>query len=73
MRRHLSMDQLAHDVLRDVVQAERVKSASAAPVALKSALGELLVKVATELRSADGDSLTYDDVVKVAEDRRAKR
>ena len=73
MRRHLTMDQLAAEVLGSVVQAELTKTASVAPAPARTDVGAALMKLAAELRTAADDSLTYDDVVKIAEERRAKR
>ena len=73
MRRHITMDQLAAEVLGSVVHAERSKTASHVAPKVATDVGQALVKLAAELRTAAADSLTYDDVVKVAEERRAKR
>lgn len=72
MRRHMSMDQLAQEVLHSVVATERTKVASA-PAVASSELGGLLVKMAAELRAVDGGEVSYADIEKIAEVRRAKR
>lgn len=75
MRRHVSMEQLARDVLLDAHVAVREKNAAAsrieAPMATK--LGKLLAKVAAEIRNTDNDTLTYADIAAVAEVRRGQR
>lgn len=73
MRRHVSMDQLAHEILSEVAAtpSPTVKTASAESHA--SELAQLLIKVANEIRSAPDDSLSYDDIAVAAEARLGKR
>lgn len=71
MRRHLSMEELAKDVLTSARSAVMEKNANAVSRVepMQTQLGELLAKTAHELRNVQEDDLTYADIVKVAEVR----
>lgn len=71
MRRHMSMDELARDVLSAVKTAELEKTAHVAPT-MTTELGSLLCKIAEEIRHSPTADLTYADVVAVSEARRAR-
>lgn len=69
MRRHMSMDELARDVLADVRSVSTEKTASDG---MTTELGILLCKMAEEIRSDASAELTYADLVRAAEVRRAR-
>ena len=62
-----SISSLADQVLAEVAQSERSKEAQLAAVRQASApppsdLGEMLHKVAAELRNAPSDDVTFEDI-----------
>lgn len=73
MRRHMTMEQLARDVLADAraTALEKTASTTKAPV-LQTEIGQLLTKVAAEIRSAEYSDLTYADIALAAEVRRGR-
>lgn len=71
MRRHMTMDQLARDVFEAAAVSTVTKVASASEY--RSDLATLLSKVASEIRNTEMDTLTYADIVKVAEARYGQR
>ena len=74
MRRHISMDQLARDVLESVETAriEKVAAENTRAPNMQTDLGSLLVKCAEEIRAASAEGLTYAEIAAVAEARRAR-
>lgn len=74
MRRHMSMHELADDVLRQASATAQTKTAQAAMnVDSLGVMAQQLIKLANEIRQSQSESLTYDDIALVAEGRRAKR
>jgi len=75
MRRHMTMEQLARDVLQAAATAKQEKTASAvqAKGSLNTEMAQLLSKVASEVRNYNSQELTYADVAAVAEARRGQR
>lgn len=73
MRRHISMDQLANDILRQAAEASS-SSEKTAQQSLKTVteLAESLTKLANEIRKSKAESLTYHDIAQAAEGRLGK-
>lgn len=74
MRRHITMDQLATDILRQASEASSAtEKTSAYSLKAVSDIAENLVKLANEIRKSKEDSLTYHDIAHAAEGRLGKR
>lgn len=74
MRRHMTMEQLAREVLTEArtAVAEKTASVSSRPE-LRTEVGQLLTKVASQIRSAEYEDLTYADIAVAVEARRGQR
>lgn len=73
MRRHMSMDQLAGEILRQAAEASASSEKTATQsVKTVSELAENLMKLANEIRKSKEDSLTYHDIARAAEGRLGK-
>jgi len=60
MKRYATLDQIANEVLASVEAAKATKTASAD--SLQTEIGQMMSKLAAELRNANPGDVTYDDI-----------
>lgn len=63
MKRHATLDQIANEVLASVEQAKTTKVASAD--GLQTEIGQMMSKLAAELRAANPSDVTYADLAEL--------
>lgn len=63
MKRHATLDQIANEVLASVEQAKTTKVASAER--LQTEVGQMMSKLAAELRSTNPGDVTYADLAEL--------
>ncbi len=61
MRRHATLDQIASEIMSAVDHAQQTKTAAAVEP-LRTEVGQMMSKLAQELRASNPSDVTYEDI-----------